>query len=231
MKHLLFKLALFLLLGAIVNVAVAWGCAIPQHNPGYEGVVNSINEHLWAIRIQQHFGSVRRSYMSPQLFWDPLLEDGEDDDWQQLIEPTPRSSLYRMMDIGEFQGDEFEQLNGWPLYSLAGHGKIRYIPPTNPNQLLPANNGSLIFVGSRQPPGSNHYRRGGILPFRPIWPGFAINTVFYAAVLWLLTLAPCTARRMIRSKRGFCIKCGYDLRGMDHNKCPECGWGREEATA
>ncbi len=61
------------------------------------------------------------------------------------------------------------------------------------------------------------------LPLRPASRGFAINTVFYAVILWLLTLGPFTARRMIRRKRGHCIKCGYDLRGAEHEACPECG--------
>ena len=59
----------------------------------------------------------------------------------------------------------------------------------------------------------------------PIWTGFAINTIFYAVILWL----PFTAfklRRYLRAKRGRCIKCGYDLRETSGG-CPECGWGRE----
>ena len=61
------------------------------------------------------------------------------------------------------------------------------------------------------------------LPLRPIWPGFAINTIFYAAMLWLVIPGPFTARRMIRRRRGLCLKCGYDLRGAEHEVCPECG--------
>ena len=59
-----------------------------------------------------------------------------------------------------------------------------------------------------------------------MWPGFAINTVFYAAILWL-PFAPFQLRRYLRRKRGLCIKCGYDLRGDFAAGCPECGWGRE----
>ena len=29
-----------------------------------------------------------------------------------------------------------------------------------------------------------------IVPLRPIWPSFAINTVFYAAILWMFMLGP-----------------------------------------
>ena len=66
------------------------------------------------------------------------------------------------------------------------------------------------------------------LPLRLLWPGFAINTIFYAAILWLLTLGPFNVRRFIRRKRGRCIKCGYDLRGHSRTNsggevCPECG--------
>ena len=61
-------------------------------------------------------------------------------------------------------------------------------------------------------------------------PGFAINTIFYAEILWLLTLGPFTARRMIRRKRGRCIKCGYDLRGDFSAGCSECGWRREDVS-
>ncbi len=63
----------------------------------------------------------------------------------------------------------------------------------------------------------------GCIPLRPIFPGFAINTVFYGAILWLLMFGVFTARRSIRRKRGHCIKCGSDLRGAEHEVCPECG--------
>ncbi len=88
--------------------------------------------------------------------------------------------------------------------------------------------GPAPFGGSEQsaivdfgPQWSN--RRLRSLPLQPVWPGFATNTVFYAAILWLLAFGPSTARRIIRRKRGLCIKCGYDLRGAEHEVCPECG--------
>ena len=65
-----------------------------------------------------------------------------------------------------------------------------------------------------------------VLPLRPIWPGFAINTIFYAALLWMLWLSPFVVRRVVRRRRGRCINCGYDLRGTSGGGgevCPECG--------
>jgi hypothetical protein len=58
-----------------------------------------------------------------------------------------------------------------------------------------------------------------------MWPGFVLNTIFYAAVLWVLFAMPGTVKRMRSRRRGKCIHCGYDLRGRpaDSNTCPECG--------
>ncbi len=63
------------------------------------------------------------------------------------------------------------------------------------------------------------------LPLRPLWPGFAINALFYAAILWLAFAAPFALRRRLRIKRGLCPRCAYDLHGSapGSSNCPECG--------
>ena len=60
-----------------------------------------------------------------------------------------------------------------------------------------------------------------MLPLRPLWPGFAINTVFYAAVLWGLFAFPFALRRTIRRRRGQCPACGYPVGTSP--RCTECG--------
>ena len=70
----------------------------------------------------------------------------------------------------------------------------------------------------------NSSGEGRLLPLRPMWPGFAINTVFYAVGLWGLFTAPFALRRRRRIRRGLCPKCAYDLRGVESaHVCPECG--------
>ena len=62
------------------------------------------------------------------------------------------------------------------------------------------------------------------LPLWLIWPGFAINTMFYAAILaggWLLFAAPLALRRRRRIKRGLCPACAYPIGSSDN--CTECG--------
>ena len=68
------------------------------------------------------------------------------------------------------------------------------------------------------------------LPLAPIWPGFVINTIFYAPIVWMLWLSPLVVRRFIRRRQGRCINCGYDLRGELESGCPECGWRREDVS-
>jgi hypothetical protein len=64
-----------------------------------------------------------------------------------------------------------------------------------------------------------------VLPLRPIWPGFAINTIFYAAMLWLLWVAPGKIRRFIRIRGHRCPACGYQIApgGGIGPVCSECG--------
>ena len=59
-----------------------------------------------------------------------------------------------------------------------------------------------------------------VLPVRPIWPGLAANTLFYAGVSWLLICGP-FLRRVIRVKRGRCPACAYPMGPSD--VCSECG--------
>jgi hypothetical protein len=59
------------------------------------------------------------------------------------------------------------------------------------------------------------------MPLRPLWPGFAINTIFYAAILLALFFAPGSVRRMIRRRRGLCPACAYPVGTSP--VCTECG--------
>lgn len=61
------------------------------------------------------------------------------------------------------------------------------------------------------------------IPVFPIVLGFAGNTLFYAWIAYVVWSFPSIIRRVIRTRRGQCLSCGYDLRGLKHERCPECG--------
>jgi len=71
---------------------------------------------------------------------------------------------------------------------------------------------------------------GGGYPLIPILPGFLVNTIFYAGVWFGIFFGVGFVKRVLRSKRGRCVKCSYDLRGApgDDEGCPECGWNRSK---
>ena len=55
----------------------------------------------------------------------------------------------------------------------------------------------------------------------PMWPAPLACAVLTAAILFVRA---CHAhRRRTRLQRGVCATCGYDLRGVAHERCPECG--------
>ncbi len=151
MRRRLLTVAIFLLAGAVVNVAVAWGFV------------------TW-----------------PDSWSDPFV-----DRWVALGAPV---SALRA---------------GWPMRSM---GAVW----VDDSSLNPSHVGAVRFHRD----GATHF---DILALRPIWPGFAINTTFYAGILWLLIPGPFALRRLIRQRRGLCPACGYDLRHGEHEACPECG--------
>jgi hypothetical protein len=142
-RRLLIRLTLFLVLGTIVNVAVAWGCA-----------------NIFGDRWMMH---VSGSAVASQ---------------KQFLASTEQ---------------------GWPMVALT----------LKASESAPAVFRNPIVVGKWE------------LAWHPRWPGFAINTVFYAGVLWLLFAAPFALRRRRRTKRGLCPKCAYPVGSSE--VCTECG--------
>ncbi|MCA9305190.1 MAG: hypothetical protein KDA16_01560 [Phycisphaerales bacterium] len=69
------------------------------------------------------------------------------------------------------------------------------------------------------------------MPLLPIWPGLLIDTAFWGAVwfilLWPTGLVAAKVKRARRRAKGKCAWCKYDLRGIDSERCPECGGERQ----
>ena len=66
-----------------------------------------------------------------------------------------------------------------------------------------------------------------LLPLRPIWPGFVLNTLIFGFAMWMAMMVGTLVRSAVRRGRGLCARCGYDLRGRgtaaELDVCPECG--------
>lgn len=62
--------------------------------------------------------------------------------------------------------------------------------------------------------------------------GFLANAAFYTSIWTLLIgspLALLALRRHLRTRKGGCPRCGYNLKGITGATCPECGHGLEAA--
>ncbi len=293
MKRRLTKLVVFLLLGAVVNVAVAWGCAywIDEERKSHTLLLGPIpfEDAGWHIIIYEKPGAIRVVAFGVDhlgfAHWREKL--GSDVSREELERAIEESKPY-FCTVAEVEARlpswsranhppqarartsyPIEDARGWPLISMRCSmddytARLRLGDPNHtarqfhPEVISVVQENRVVFrhkktgrILSEVMLADGDGVRNGILlpprvlrptslyqlralPLRPIWPGFAINTIFYAAVLWRLTFGPFTARRMIRRKRGHlrlkrghCTKCGYDLRGTSGGGggggCPECG--------
>ena len=196
MKRRLLIIAVFLLLGAVVNVAVAWGLSLRS----------------WPY--------TKRYGFQQQLVPD---EDGINW-WRRHVVPgfpdTPAGmhTLHRfgyrslvLYDNAQKQESFFfayAEAHGWPMVSLESqHWVKRYAT----DQYR-----AILLSGWPLPAGAHPE-----LPILPLWPGFYVNTIVYAGMLWLLVTVTVAARRRRRRRGDLCPACGYPTGESD--VCTECG--------
>jgi hypothetical protein len=208
MKRRVLTILLFLLLGAMVNVAIAWALAV--------SVDLESAPTWWEVKAEWP-EAVPDSWPGP-----PVAVWREGFGWCACTYWASAKGEEGFIIANHYL--ESAEV-GWPCSSLCWRVRHIVIP-----QGKPARSWSHVIKGDGIRP---DWERLGFtplswkrLPTRPIWPGFLINTLFWAVILWMLIVGPFALRRLIRRKCGRCPNCGYDLRGGFEAGCPECGWGR-----
>jgi hypothetical protein len=196
---------LLLASGATLNVAVAWGCAMKSE----------------LLQLNYRFAKIDPEYDLPQLTsWASSLGF----DWPKRnalgteivtgavalgtgvvtrkFHPYP----YALWGVSDLSA-------GLPMLSMTAHVIRRY------------GDAEWQIVGGKALRPAELQLEARLIPLRPLWPGFAINTLFYAGVLWMLFCGPFALRRMIRRRRGQCPACAYPIGwGAGQSPvCTECG--------
>jgi len=217
MRRFTIRILMFVFIGAILNVAVAWACALvqagvqsdwnPYHNPyAPESPGASLVLHLTSRFGYEKVEGVGRS---------GTLLDRHIDRVQNY-----RSVVWWPAEATHTLNPSFAVATGWParavsmwcssaVQELPNDEGIRYI-----YDLHWGIAGSRRFV-QREP------ETAPALPMRPIWWGFMCNTIFYASVAVAVCIIPERIRRSFRCKRGRCPACGYPI--GESPTCSECG--------
>jgi len=221
-KRWAFTIILFLLLGAIVNVAVAWWCAwgisFPPRPTPTRYARSNWGPHTLTFIEYRTLGATRVRVH----FWDGMdalqpLPGFGNESWLSSPNSLPQQSPpYWVEDLVSLRG---RGLNGMPLDATGlpfRSMRCYWIDWVHHQDGIPLYTDAYMWRGTA---------RQSALPLGIIAPGFVANTLLYAALWWSIFAAPFALRRWRRIKRGLCLKCGYDLhkRPSDSSVCPECG--------
>ena len=199
MRRRLLTILIFLLAGAVVNVAVAWGCA--AWSQVHQASVSEPQRIMIETAFREHFGldeNTRQIHL--------LHSQG----FGLTIWSADRSRPYGPWSTARKPHPDYEHLllceAGWPLRGL--NKSFGWSRSSRPSSIRKGLTRALPL-------------RPIALPLHPIWPGFAINTVLYATILWLLIRGPFVLRRFVHMRRGLCPKCAYPM--GESPVCTECG--------
>ncbi len=241
MRRRLLTVAIFLLAGAVVNVAVAWGILWKKDWATITQKEWSMGEWPWPRDAPVHWPDIAKSFDRSKGFGVLMVTYGAG----RPDEETRRAAFVESRlttDVETFSIGIFRA--GWPMPALEWEDRQDTLWHfQTPNAATPSPRGPFGFQGytartEGHPPKADWWvygmpvelsqQSGGgrwrnHLPVQPVWPNFAVNTILYAAILWLIIPGPFVLRRLIRRRRGLCPKCGYDLRHGEHQACPECG--------
>ncbi len=184
--------------GLLETTAPAWACSISRRT-AYRHIALVLEHRQDKVDSRQRKG------------FDPELSAAVPSDWLSRLDKAEYAEQYPTrtshMDYG------------WPVLSMwCWFREFRFDRTARGPELF---GGLQLSDFAATGPRDIRWYRLRALPLRPIWPGFAINTVFYAGVLWLLIPGPFAMRRFIRRRRGLCPACGYPA--GESAVCSECG--------
>lgn len=240
MRRRLAKTSLFLASGVALNVAVAWlACATADHRCSIDCILEGDEVGSDKVPARSRYADagicVERSAWRTR--FSVIVLGGYSGGWREVhdleAEVSDWADAYLsdavLSQLREYKSGSRQRLieaGGWPCLSLSG-GLVIDWTRSNSHVTI-AEREWTITLPPLQPRNSvwkSSVAESRILPLRPVWPGFAIDTILYAAALWLGGLASSGLRGAIRRRnrlqRGMCPHCAYPI--GESAVCTECG--------
>ncbi|HRQ72053.1 MAG TPA: hypothetical protein PLU35_03400 [Phycisphaerales bacterium] len=214
MLHRARLIVVFVLVGVVANVPVAWGCAAFAPLPLGHATLEDNLSTSWVRFMPEDIGAPTRAFRATH---------AGATHWQLHKELYEGASESNPRDVHVVNRWAF----GFPTRSLYVHAVWSPVPTPGVRPTWKA--------GIRFTPNFSEWmmRAGranmGALPIAPLWGGFAINAAFYAIIAGMLWMTYKRTRAMKRLRSGLCVHCGYDARSLA--VCPECGHACATSTA
>lgn len=230
-----------LVLSVLTTTAIAWGCAAfiePLAEPAWdadhrdggvlfaEGALPSysrwtVDEHITpgakVIESRWHDGDVGGGGSGG---WPSDPPEAVLPWWwgESLVPPVPaQTSRHAHRRIGEAWG--------WPFLAMWCEWRHDRLVQRNATGSYACFYG-IPLKGTTSKDSFHFDDHDRALPLAIVWPGFLFNVVIYWwtwLTLWIGFASLKNLRAWRRRRNGQCVRCAYDLRAIDADRCPECG--------
>jgi hypothetical protein len=228
-RRIITSFIVLLIIGIVLNVLVAWTCAAAFKRRFFDA------GGLGRLRAAEYAEQDRLAQAGEMAFGRPYYAG---------LFVTFGTRVLQIKSAPNQRGWREQQAAGWPMLALSAdrivdvnrEPEIRNGARLGRMELqfsvLHGALGTAVLRSTPAPPagppmppaaapGGGGVWADHLLPLRPMWPGFAINSIFFAlaaGTAWMLWVLP---MRLQRGLRGLCARCAYPM-GVSP-VCTECG--------
>ncbi len=205
------RILVVLLIGAIVNVAVAW-MVVVHHVP-----VSRDIEPLYRNPYDEQFVTFVTTRFAYEIVESTDLDTATSDQSAFFTKPFRDRVWWSATHDGKRAAHQCRA--GWPMMAVTAWQTADLV--SDQWGMFQHEGAKELHWGVEWKDAPPRGIQPVVLPFCPIWPGFFLNTLVYAVPVAVLFLAIGAIRRLIRLRRNQCPACGYP-RGTSP-VCTECG--------